>query len=83
MLQRIVLSIPDAVLDLLDFVTDRYHGVAEPVEFVLVFRLSWLDHERAAYRPRHCRAVKAFKFRFELEIASTGRIKCGQDEDSP
>ena len=57
--QRVVGAIERAARDLVDLVTDRDHGVAEPIELLEVLALGRLDHQRAGDRERHRRRVDA------------------------
>mmetsp|Transcript_47461 Transcript_47461/g.135782 ORF Transcript_47461/g.135782 Transcript_47461/m.135782 type:complete len:524 (+) Transcript_47461:207-1778(+) len=58
-LQRIVIHGPRAVLDLPDLLPDGDHGVAEAVQFGLVFRLGRFHHEGMRHGPRHRWRVEA------------------------
>src|SRR5262249_3705446 len=58
-LQRIVVSIGDAELDLLDLFADRDQRIAEPIELRLRLALRRLDHERACNWERDRRRVEA------------------------
>merc|ERR1719410_2463031 len=52
-LQRVVLRGPDALLNLLDFLANGNHGIAETVKLCLVLGLCRLNHEGMWNRPRH------------------------------
>ncbi len=58
-LQRIVACIEPACLNIRDFLSDRDHRVAEPVEFGLALGLRRLDHQRVGHRKGQGRRMKA------------------------
>ena len=58
-LQHVVPRIGLAFDDRLNFLPDRNHRVAEPIELLLRLALGRLDHQRAGHRKRHGRSVKA------------------------
>ena len=58
-LQRIVLPLVDAPLDVGYLPADGEHGVAEAVQLALVLRLGRLDHQRVGHRKGDSWGVEA------------------------
>src|SRR5215213_2443897 len=57
--EHIVAAVRTAVLDLSNFLSNGYEGVAKAVELLLGFTLCWLDHQRPRNRERDRWRVKA------------------------
>ena len=60
-LQWIDPGVDAALLNVGDFLPNADHGIAEPIQLCLVFRLSGLNHESACHWPGHGRGMKSCK----------------------